>query len=596
MSVSVQSGTKVSQQEKNAVAVAGLDQDLRYVSAVKWSFRAIAVALGAAQTILARNAMNPDGRSYLEIAQAYLHRDWSLTLSTYWQPFYSWLLAAMLGITGLPPRQHFVAAHVLNFLTFLACMAAFEFFWDSLLRYQDLKPGDVLKAGRPLPAVAMWILGYSIFIWLFIQVLIPVVGPDLAVATVVLVDAAFVLRLVGSEAPTLSQYALLGAMLGLGYLIKAILFPTAFILLATVLVARWGKENRKRLGVTFAVFLCIAGPLVAVLSYSQRRFVFADTGKLVFAWYNYDVLNRDWEGEPPGSGTPVHTTRKVYDHPAVYEFNGPIRSSYPPWFNPAYWNEGLAPHYRPVVVAKKVVGRIGGAIRLLAEPKALLAGVVLLFLGVDLKRTGKRILRLWIVWLPAVAVLSLYILTVVVPRYMPAVELLLWAGVLGGIWLKESSFCSALARWVPPLVALGLLLSVGRGMYWQVNHVREDDATPDYKTADGIKQLGLSAGAKVAAIGFNEHAYWPYLDDISIIAEINTWDTCEFWRAAPAVQAQVLQQFVKAGAVAVVVNAGGAMMIRRIEGGPPLDLASCARPSEGWDKIPGSPNYIHFLK
>jgi len=26
------------------------------------------------------------------------------------------------------------------------------------------------------------------------------------------------------------------------------------------------------------------------------------------------------------------------NHPAVYEFNGPLRSSYPPWFDPTYWN------------------------------------------------------------------------------------------------------------------------------------------------------------------------------------------------------------------------------------------------------------------
>lgn len=47
-----------------------------------------------------RQAVNPDGISYLDIADAYLVGDLSNVVNGYWCPLYSWLLAVALRLTG----------------------------------------------------------------------------------------------------------------------------------------------------------------------------------------------------------------------------------------------------------------------------------------------------------------------------------------------------------------------------------------------------------------------------------------------------------------------------------------------------------------
>jgi len=52
-----------------------------------------------------------------------------------------------------------------------------------------------------------------------------------------------------------------------------------------------------------------------------------------------------WEGQPPGTGIPAHPQRKLADEPTVYEFAAPIGGSYPLWYDPSYWYEGIKPHF-----------------------------------------------------------------------------------------------------------------------------------------------------------------------------------------------------------------------------------------------------------
>ena len=54
-------------------------------------------------------------------------------------------------------------------------------------------------------------------------------------------------------------------------------------------------------------------------------------------------------------------------------------------------------------------------------------------------------------------------------------------------------------------------------------------------------QDGLTAGTNVGAIGFDEVAQWAYLDRLLIVAEINSWNACDFWQSSPLVQARVLE-------------------------------------------------------
>ena len=64
---------------------------------LKAVFRLLAVTMAALQAWRGFS-VNPDGVSYLDIADAYLRGDWHAAVSTYWSPLYSWLLAAGLAV------------------------------------------------------------------------------------------------------------------------------------------------------------------------------------------------------------------------------------------------------------------------------------------------------------------------------------------------------------------------------------------------------------------------------------------------------------------------------------------------------------------
>lgn len=70
---------------------------------------------------------------------------------------------------------------------------------------------------------------------------------------------------------------------------------------------------------------------------------FGDSALPNYAWYT-GVPYRHWQGEPPGNGTPRHPTRKIFSEPAVYEFAASVGGTYPPWYDPSYWYEGVVPN------------------------------------------------------------------------------------------------------------------------------------------------------------------------------------------------------------------------------------------------------------
>ena len=559
------------------------------VRAVRWFFRCAAVGLALAQTIAARNGIDPDGRAYLELAGATLRHDWPMTVNALWQPVYPWLLALTLAISKPSLRWIFPAAHALNFVVFCACIAAFEFFWKFVpeTAEKSSKESDAL-----LPAVIWWTLGYSLFIWLTVGWVLPYAKPDLALMVVTLLEAALLLRIEASEPPSWMLMIGFGTLLAIGYLTKAILFPVAFLFLGILLVSSRSRKYWGRIAVAAVFFVIFSTPEITLLSLSKGRLTYADSGHLNLAWHDYGLPFRDWQGER-NSGTPVHPTRKIYDHPAVFEFNGPLRASYPPWFDPSYWNEGLSPAFSLRTIAIHAARDLPTLVWVLVQPKYWIACVILLLLGAQARATVVGIARRWDLLLISLAVFAVYCLTSIEPRYFPPWQMLFWAAILSGIHMRPNPNW----RLYGPLVAvvavalLGLTANGIRGQFLQGRH---DDGSPDYTTAEGLRKMGVQPGEKVAAIGFDSDAYFAYLDGLSIVAEINTNDTCEFWQDSPSVQSDIMEKLKKAGVQVVVANTGGG--VRSTSRKVPIDLAACFRPAAGWQQIEGGRNHVYFLQ
>lgn len=560
---------------------------------IRWLFRCLAVGLATAQIVAGRNTFGPDPGSYMEISRAILRHDWPMVVNAYWSAFYPWILAAVLGIVKPSLRWEFPTAHILSLPMYLACMAGFEFFWSSLLRFRQITT-QASSTGTPVPRLLLWMLGYSFFIWSTVGDLALLINPDLLVATIALFAAGLLLRIQTAKGSARGSHVWLGICLGIGYLVKAILFPMAFIFLAALIAGSFsGLRKRSRsIAVAVLIFAGIAAPEVALLSHAKGHLTFSETGKLNFYWFNYNLPYRNWQGEPAGTGKPAHPTRKLFDHPAVYEFNGPIRSSYPPWYDPSYWNEGLSPTLDLKAVAHHFLNQSIALVGMLLHPTAWIAGIFLIVLGSAGNRTVRIIASYPHLIGVSLAAFSMFCLTSLQGRFLPPWELFIWGTLLSAVYLRPNTV--VLYHALIPLVCLVMIASVGYMIYGESIHGFHNDASAEYDIAEGLQKMGLRPGDNVAAIGFDMDAHWAYLAKLNIIAEIGTDGTCLFWSEPVAVQEQVMKKFAQAGAGVVVVNAGGG--IRTTSRAIPLDLAGCARPGAGWQKIPGSPDYAFFLR
>lgn len=539
-------------------------------SRLKVLFRILAIVLGAAQTIVARNSIGPDGRSYLEIARAYLRHDWTMAVNAYWSPLYSWLSALILALTHPSWRWEYPTIHVMNYLIYLAAVAVFEFFWRG-----------VQRADSGVPNLISWAFGYSLFLWLTVGEL-SLVNPDLCVALMVYLIAGLVVRIRSSA--EIKHFVWLGIALAFGYFAKAVLFPMAFVFLLVLLTAR---VSPKGIACAAVIFFLIAAPQILLLSHTKRHFTFSESGPLTLVWSVWNVPIRDWQG---GNGTPVHPTRQIYRHPAVFEFNGPLDASYPPWYDPSYWNEGLRFHFVPGVVLKHTLRNALQILFYFLQPRVwALAMLILAVLSTRSSFGG--IAAHWSLLVPAVAAFAMYSLTFAEFRFMPPWEMMVWAAFLFGLRIQGEP-SRRILPWLAALTAAVMLLASANGIRGQFAHGRHDDATPDYHIVEALQKLGVHGGEKVAAVGFDNDAHWAYLSRLAIIAEINADQTCEFWSAPPATQKEILEKFKQAGASLVVARVQGGM--RSTSYPPPPDLARCTHPDPSWEKLSSDGDLVYF--
>ncbi len=562
------------------------------LASAKNMLRLVAISFGLAQCAVARNAIEPDARSYIEVARAYLHHDWATAINAYWSPLYSWIVAFVLGITNPSLRWEYPTLHLLNFFIFIVGIIAFEYFWAGLLRSVGSDDRIVEKEhGSRLPDLELWILGYALFIWLTVGSVVQLLNPDLCVVVAGLFIAGTLVRLRKDDAPT-RTYFWFGVALGIGYLCKGVLFPMAFVFLALAVVLRWRQLSR--VAISLLVFSSIALPLILVLSHAKGHPTFGESGKLTFAWSNYDLPTIHWQGQPPGSGTPAHPLRKVFDNPAMFEFNGPVRSSYPPWYDPSYWNEGMSPGLRMGTVAKHFARNFTTILSFFFKPKVWLVVMLILGAGCRPRATLGGIAAFWYLILPSAAALAAYSMTFAEFRYLPVWLLLVWGSVLRGIRLRNSFHKSGAGRYVSILAAVALLAPMGYGIYGQGIHGRQDDARSQYAIAERLREMGVSPGENVGAVGWDNDVHWAYLDRLTVVAEIETGDTCRFWEVPSSTQQEILRKFADAGADVIVVNADKEFKSTSRSG--LIDLGTCARPGPEWREIVGTTDLAYFLR
>lgn len=545
--------------------------------AVRRGLWILGISTAAIQAWAFRHEVNPDAVTYLDIATRFSHGHWAALVNAYWSPLYPFLLGIPLSIVKPSPYWESTLAHGVNLGIFAFSFACFEFLLRELL--ESRRATQDCRSHESLPDWAMWAVGDTLFIYLTLLLIgIGTLSPDLLLAAFFYLAAGLTIR-IHRERGNWIMHAGLGAVLAIGYLAKAILFPLAWLFLASCLALKPRSHALARTATALLVFCVLAGPYVWALSHTKGRVTFADTGKIAYAEF-VDGIQRytHWQGSPGVAGTPIHPTRLVLATPQVFQFSGPIEGTYPPWDDPSYWYDGVAPKF--------VLGNQLRAIRYTIEEYAailpymgvLLVAFLALFFAGDPRSITKNILACWPLLLPAAAGLMLYGALYVESRFVVPFFVLIWAVLFTAVRSARTAGWSTFIRsWT-----LALLVTLGGGIIWlggraAFRALQPQPFTP-WEVAQGLKSEGIHPNDRVASIGNGLDCYWAHLAGVRIVAEIPVAGGSQFWAGAQALQTRALQAFAAAGAIAVVSDER-----------PPTGL-------NGWSEVGGTGYYTFDLR
>lgn len=544
------------------------------------SFWCMALALGAGDAWATRFTMNPDGISYLDIGDAYWRGEWHMAINAYWSPLYSWILGLFLKVLKPSPYWEYPLVHLVNFVIYVGTLACFEFFLSKFIRICRAPGKEPGEAGESaLPEWAWWALGYSLFIWTsLVMITLGTVTPDMCTAGFVYLALGLTLQIRAGVAPRRS-FVFLGVVLGFAYLAKAAMFPLAFVFLA---VAMLSLENLRKAiphtAMSALVFVAITVPYVAAISQARGRLTFGDSGGLNYAgcvngvdfWFPGDSGRMKCVGvglvegvdeiESTNGKMLLHPVKRIFDAPATYQFEGPVEGTYPFWYDPSYWQEGIKPHFDLRGQASAVMRGIESYCSLCFNVFLQLnvtAGLCILYLlapkaSVCIKRAAKN----WPLVLPGLSALGLYALVFAQYRYIAAFVLILWLAAFSGVCIPSSKR----SRTLIAVIIISIAATTVASACWYVveNPIAVMSIEPvDWQAAMALKELGIRSGDKVAVIAREPMAdHLPFaarLARTQIIAQVNRRD--RFFAAAPSTQCQVIEAIARSGAKAILTSA-----------------------------------------
>jgi hypothetical protein len=542
----------------------------------------IGAAVAALQAWATRHAMNPDGLSYLDLARALLAGDWHTGLNPHWGPLYPALLALGFRLARPGPDGLFSVIHAVNLALFLGALCGFDFLLRELLRLRADQ-----RAPFRLSGPGLILFGYGVCLYGTLELIgLGWVTPDLLVAALVFTAAGLTLQLRRSRPGWLAA-VLLGAVLGLGYFAKSIMFVLGVVFIAGLALdsdLRDRGAKRRPIIVAATVFLTISAALIIPISHELAHPSFGTAGALAYVWDVNQAPHTNWQGGLPG-GTQrlAHPPARIAIPWEAYQYSAHLRGTYPPWFDPAYWNAGartivlpwrqvLELHHASRFYLDLFLGSAGGLATLVA---------VLAWFGTSWREAAERMGSVLPLVLPAAAALVLYALVHVELRYLGPFAALLWLlpTAVAARPLDESKWVDRCGRLCGAFLVIPIAFHAGSDAYqfW-------DRPNLYALVAAGLREQGLHAGDRVVNIGIERRdnlgssfeGYWAYLDNLQIVAEMP--EGGDFLCADPRATAPAYAAFASLGAVAAVTRA--------------MPGPSCAR---GWHQIADTNFYVRRL-
>jgi hypothetical protein len=256
----------------------------------------------------------------------------------------------------------------------------------------------------------------------------------------------------------------------------------------------------------------------------------------------------------------LHPVKRVFPAPATYQFAGPVGGTYPFWYDPSYWQEGLKPHFDLRGQARAIARGMSSYWSLCSDPLLQLnvvAGLCIFYLLaakplVCIKRAAAN----WPLVLPGLSALGLYALVTALYRYVAPFVLILWLAAFSGAWIPS---CQRAKRWIAVIsISIVATTVVSAVLHVGQNPIAWRSIEPEYwEAAMALKESGIRPGDKLAIIARepcgDELAFVARLARAHIIAQVNRRD--RFFAADPPTQFQVIQALARSGAKAILMTA-----------------------------------------
>lgn len=565
----------------------------RRTSVVFWS---VAIGLGIIRAWTMRYYMNPDGVSFLDMGDAFWRGDWNVATNAYWSPMYSWLTGLVLIVFKPSPYWEFASIQALNLVIFVTMLVCFGFFWRELLAWQKSRATELPGRGALAWPDSSWmLLGYSIAAWAGLRLInLETTNSDMLLAGFVYLASGLIVRIWRGLAGW-SNFALLGLVLGFGFLAKSPMFPLAFVFLGVALFSTgdWKKGAPRALLALF-VFALVAGPLVVALSQARGHFTFGESGRV-----NFQMQYEDrgwWFAEAPGDGQ-----KELPEAPLPVEIDTLPGVTYLPFYD----HTRLTPHgtsagsteTAPHATARVRLGRylktwlrnvhVYYDVFVLRQGPLLASILILFLLGPSWKANFRNILQNWHVLLPAFTALGAYGLLIVEMRYVGPFIPVFWGGILAALQLQDMKefkrIPNIIAIVVATLFAVQLIGFVGQDV---VNN--PTGGHTHWEVAQGLHEFGLQPGDKVGVMGRAQRSYWARLGRFSIAAQISLRGTKTFWAASPESRKRSLEALARTGVKAVVLQMEP-QQVGVAENWPHVAAA------EGWRQLGNTDKYAYLF-
>lgn len=491
--------------------------------------------------------MNPDGISYLNLATLYQRGDWVSAINGYWSPLYPLLLAVTLRIVPAPDYFESTVVHALSVAIYLGAFAAFRFFLSEIraMQAQQREGSEAETDALSFVSLAENAFAYTLFFWSAISMIgFALVTPDMTVMLLLFIAAGMTIRLRRIGSPSMIGYVALGAIIGLAYLTKAVMFPLGIVMcLCCGFPDSIGKAAR-RSALAFAGFALLAGPQIVAMSWLTGHLSYGESGKIAYA-NEVNHVPKFWLGEIPGLGTPEHGMHKLSANPAAYEFSLPNTTfSYPVSDQLEHWMQGV----RPRVSFRQQAAVTGPIINAYIAVFDVLIVASLAFYFMKRRITWRYIALI----VPALATLVLYALVYVESRYLGGSVVLLFLCFAASIQFDRKAMrgVSAIAAALAVYYGVSSLNETRIAGLDTLRLLRHGWPHSQMETAVDLRKLGVAEGSRVAAIGYAFSGYWARLARVQIAMQVP--DGRAYASATDSAKADVLDAFRKSGAVAVV--------------------------------------------